>query len=125
MDSVDFLDMLIANDIKADLGIFDPPYSPRQIQECYSGIGKPVTIEDTQMVSIRRETRNSLCDLIEVGGYVLSFGWNSAGMGKARNFEIVEILMVCHGGWHNDTICMAERKTAHQTDMFDAGAVTG
>lgn len=31
-------------------------------------------------------------------------------MGKERGFEILEILLVCHGGAHNDTICLAERR---------------
>lgn len=39
-------------------------------------------------------------------------------MGRKHNFEILEILLVCHGGVHNDTICMAERKTAFQDSMF-------
>jgi hypothetical protein len=33
-------------------------------------------------------------------------------MGKTRGFEIIEILMVCHGGNINDTICTVERKIA-------------
>ena len=24
--------------------------------------------------------------------------------------KIIEILLVAHGGWHNDTICVAEQK---------------
>ena len=31
-------------------------------------------------------------------------------MGKNRGFEIVEILLVAHGGHHNDTICTVEKK---------------
>lgn len=41
---------------------------------------------------------------------VISFGWNSGGIGKKYGFEIAEILMVAHGGWHNDTICTVEMK---------------
>jgi hypothetical protein len=41
---------------------------------------------------------------------VLSFGWNSAGMGKKYGFEQIEIMLVCHGAAHNDTICLAERR---------------
>ena len=26
-------------------------------------------------------------------------------------FEIERVLLVAHGGWHNDTICTIERKT--------------
>ena len=41
---------------------------------------------------------------------VLCFGWNSGGIGKTLGFELTEILMVAHGGAHNDTICTVERK---------------
>jgi hypothetical protein len=53
---------------------------------------------------------NPLANKIKVGGYCISFGWNSNGMGKNRGFEIVEILLVSHGGHHNDTIVTVERK---------------
>ena len=43
-------------------------------------------------------------------GKVISFGWNSNGIGKTLGFEQVEILMVAHGGHHNDTICTVEVK---------------
>ncbi len=48
--------------------------------------------------------------MIKVGGYAISFGWNSSGFGKKRGFEIIEILLVAHGGRHNDTIVTVERK---------------
>ena len=35
---------------------------------------------------------------------------------KKNGYTIEEILIVCHGGAHNDTICMAERKT--QGNLF-------
>lgn len=44
------------------------------------------------------------------GLYVITFGWNSGGIGKTNGFEIEQILLVPHGGWHNDTICTVERK---------------
>ena len=31
-------------------------------------------------------------------------------MGVGRELEHLEILMVSHGGTHNDTICVAQRK---------------
>ncbi len=119
MDAGDFCKMLLQDSITADLGIFDPPYSPRQIAEVYAGIGKKVTMEDTQMVGIRRECRNALASLITENGIVLSFGWNTAGIGIKRGFETIEIMLVCHGGWHNDTICMAERRKPRESDLFD------
>ena len=32
------------------------------------------------------------------------------GIGMKYGFEIQEILLVPHGGWHNDTIVVVERK---------------
>lgn len=33
------------------------------------------------------------------------------GIGYKYGFEIERILLVPHGGWHNDTICTVEVKT--------------
>jgi hypothetical protein len=41
---------------------------------------------------------------------VVSCGWNSGGIGKKYNFKQIEILLVAHGGWHNDTIVSLEKK---------------
>jgi hypothetical protein len=54
--------------------------------------------------------KNEIARIVKPGGTVLSFGWNSNGVGKNRGFEIIEILLVAHGGQHNDTICIAEKK---------------
>lgn len=62
--------------------------------------------------------RDIIADILVNDAIVLSFGWNSIGMGNPRGFEIVELLLVCHGVGHNDTICMAERKVARQHRMF-------
>jgi hypothetical protein len=40
LEAVDFLNMLHEEQIKADLVIIDPPYSPRQVKECYDGFGR-------------------------------------------------------------------------------------
>ena len=34
---------------------------------------------------------------------------NTNKLGKTKGFEIQEILLVPHGGWHNDTICTVEK----------------
>src|SRR3990172_1281379 len=39
MQAVDFLKMLRADGVRADVVLFDPPYSPRQVTECYSAAG--------------------------------------------------------------------------------------
>ena len=40
----------------------------------------------------------------------ITCSWNSGGIGKKHGFEMEEILLVAHGGWHNDTIVVVERK---------------
>jgi hypothetical protein len=92
------------------LTLFDPPYSPRQISECYKGFGREVTTKDTQNSALYKRVRDAIDPLIVRGGIVLSFGWSSNGMGVTRGYELVEILLVAHGGAHNDTICIAEAK---------------
>lgn len=109
MDASEFCRQLIASGVTIQIALFDPPYSPRQISEVYKGIGREVTMQDTQS-SFWKIARDALDPLIVKGGICLSFGWSSNGMGKTRGYEIEEILLVAHGGAHNDTICMAERK---------------
>lgn len=108
LDAEDFLSRLSAKSIKADLIILDPPYSPRQISECYALSGIKVTMKDTQNAALYKRVRDAVFTIASPNAIVLSFGWNSSGMGITRGFEIIEILMVCHGGAHNDTICIAE-----------------
>lgn len=110
MDAESFLHTLRDNEVKADLGIFDPPYSPRQISECYKSIGLKVGMEETQNGRLYKRVRDAMDELIKPGGIVLSFGWQSAGMGLGRGYVPLEIVLVQHGGGHNDTICIAERK---------------
>ena len=110
LEAEDFLKLLGARCVKADLFIFDPPYSPRQLKECYDGIGKKMQMEDGQTARLRRIWRDAAMPLLTDDAVVLSFGWNTVGFGVKLGFEIEEILLVCHGADHNDTICMAERK---------------
>jgi len=110
MDAEDFLRHTAAQGIRADLVIFDPPYSPRQISECYKQVGREAGMAGTQNGALYKRVRDAIDPLLKPGGIVLSFGWNSNGMGKVRGYEMVEILLVAHGGGHNDTICLAERK---------------
>lgn len=120
MDAEDFLKMLASKSVKAELVIFDPPYSPRQISECYKSVGLEVGMKDTQSSVLYQRVRNAIMPILSDSGTVLSFGWNSIGMGKKHDFEIVEIMLCCHGGAHNDTICLAEtRQTTQQIIKFD------
>ena len=105
MDALDFLKWITSE--WADMVLFDPPYSPRQLKECYDDMGQ--SLHDTKS-SVWSNWKDEIARVTKVGGEVLSFGWNSVGMGKSRGFEIVEILLVSHGGMHNDTICVREVK---------------
>ncbi len=107
LDAVEFLKMF--KDNSKDIVFYDPPYSLRQVSECYKNVGIPVTMETTQS-SWRKKHINEIARITKSGGIVISFGWNSSGIGKVRGFEILEILLVAHGGSHNDTICTVERK---------------
>lgn len=107
MDALDFLKMFDSNSV--DLVLFDPPYSPRQVSECYKKFGRTVNMQTTQ-ASFWSNMKIEIGRIVKIDGYALSFGWNSGGIGMKRGFQIEEILMVAHGGQHNDTICTAERK---------------
>jgi hypothetical protein len=108
LDASDFLDKLISEDIKGDIVIFDPPYSPRQVKEVYESIGRKVTTQDTQNGRYNKIIKDKIINIINKNGLVISYGWNSCGMGINRGFEITEILLLCHGGSHNDTIITVE-----------------
>ena len=102
-DATDYLNEI--DNESYSYAVFDPPYSTYQLKVCYNGKGEYDTKSSTWS-----NWKNLLTQKIKKGGIVISFGWNSMGMGKNRGFEIIEILMVPHGGMHNDTICVVERR---------------
>ena len=104
-DALDFLSSLDSDSV--DTVLYDPPYSPRQVAECYKTVGRTVNMETTQS-SFWSKLKKEVARVSKPGGKVISFGWNSGGIGKTLGFSIVEILLVPHGGAHNDTICTVE-----------------
>lgn len=119
LEAAEFLQMLATQGVVVDLAFFDPPYSLRQCAEVYESVGRPVTQRDTQVFGRWTEHKEILTKIIAPNGIVISFGWNSQGMGLQNGFEIKEMLIVCHGGAHNDTIVTVERKVENaQTDLF-------
>ena len=97
--------------------LFDPPYTPRQVKECYNSIGRHMEQDDALLGYKRGQYKIVLSPLIKCHGIVISCGWNTVGMGKALGFEILEILLVCHGSDHNDTIVTVERKVQSNFDL--------
>ena len=88
--------------------LFDPPYSLRQLKECYKDLGRYMTGEESRLVYTK--WKNEIARVIRPGGKCISFAWSTTGLGKSRGFEIERILLVAHGGNHNDTLVTVERK---------------
>ena len=107
MDALDFLKQFEDNSV--DMVLYDPPYSPRQVSEVYKSLGKTVNMQTTQ-ASYWGNQKKEIARILKPNGKVITFGWNSGGIGKTNGMEIQKILLVAHGGWHNDTICTVEIK---------------
>lgn len=107
LDALDFLKLF--KDGSVDGVLYDPPYSPRQVSECYNDVGYNVTW-DTTKASFWSNHKKEISRILRQGGKVITFGWNSGGIGKTYGFYKTRILLVPHGGWHNDTICTVEIK---------------
>ena len=107
MDALDFLKMFGSKSV--DGVLYDPPYSPRQVSECYKNFGIEVTQETTR-ASFWGNHKKEIARIVKPSGKVITFGWNNGGIGAKYGFKIKRILLVAHGGWHNDTICTVEVK---------------
>lgn len=88
--------------------LFDPPYSTRQIKECYNELGLDMSFEDTN--KFPNNIKKMIASKIKIGGMAICCGWNTVAFGKKLGFKRLEILLVCHGGHHNDTIVTVEQK---------------
>ncbi len=91
--------------------LYDPPYSPRQVKECYESID----IEGWDKkwdgrTTFWSETMNECVRVLKPKGKLIAFGWTSMGDGKNRGLEMKRILLVPHGGRKNDTIVTVEIK---------------
>jgi len=107
LDALDFLKLF--DDESVDVVLFDPPYSPRQVSECYRSLNMAVNMQTTQ-ASFWGNMKKEIARIVKDNGKVTTCGWNSGGIGKTAGFEIIEVLLVPHGGWHNDTIVTVEMK---------------
>lgn len=117
LDSADFMRLMERLKVSPDLAILDPPFSPEQMKRAYDNFGLKMGGRDALRTAGWKIEKNIIARILRPGGIVLCFGWNSCGMGKNRGFQILEIMLVCHGAGHNDTICMAERK--FRSSLFD------
>lgn len=108
IDCFDYLKQF--DDSSIEYALVDPPYSRRQVSEHYKSMGIKVTGWHTSS-GWTRQVKDEVARILKPRAKVISFGWNSNGMGMKRGFEITRILLVAHGADHNDTICTAEVKT--------------
>lgn len=109
LEALNFLKFF--NDDYVDTVLFDPPYSPRQVSECYKSLGMTVNMQTTQS-SFWGNIKKEIARITRGQGIVITCGWNSGGIGKNLGFKQIEILLVSHGGWHNDTIVTVEQKVS-------------
>lgn len=117
LPALDFLEALKGEGIGAFSGcLFDPPYSIHQVKVAYDSFGLDVKSNITGGFP---KEKDLIRDLVKPDGIVISFGWNTVGMGKKRGFEPVEYMIISHGGNRNDTLVTVERKlNAEPTDLL-------
>ncbi len=105
-------------DESIDFGLYDPPYSQKQLFEMYDGLGVNLQSNANYFKLIDVEWNR----VITPGGKVIKFGWNSKRISKG--FEITRILIINHGGAHNDTIVTVQTKlqTTLQTNCTEGNS---
>tara|TARA_Y100001963_G_C6652390_1_gene386383 strand:+ start:196 stop:660 length:465 start_codon:yes stop_codon:yes gene_type:complete len=106
-DAVKYLKNIPANSI--DHLVFDPPYSSYQLKTKYENAG--LSLDNKYNASYWSDCKKEIGRIVKEGGKVISFGWNSNGIGKKYGFKIYKIVLVAHGSYHNDTIATAEIKS--------------
>ena len=105
-DAIEYLKTI--EDSSENCLVFDPPYSQRQLREMYDNNG--LSLDNPMNNSYWANCRKEISRIIKKNGKVISFGWNSNGIGKKYGFEITKIVLVAHGSQHNDTIATVEMK---------------
>lgn len=93
--------------------LYDPPYSFTQAKECYDSYGAECFKEEDERptsMGYWGACKTEIQRIIKVGGIAVCCGWNSNGIGHNRGFEMLELLIVPHGGSKNDTLVTVERK---------------
>jgi DNA modification methylase len=108
MDALEFLKNI--KDGSADLVLYDPPYSITQASECYHSYGKDKLEVNVANMRYWKLCKDNVARILKPEGIVICCGWNSNGLGKNRGFNMLEMLIVSHGGSKNDTLVTVEKK---------------
>ena len=96
----DALEFVKTTKLKFDTIVLDPPYNLRKSREKYG----------SRYIGSFTKIKNELPKILNDGGLIIHYGYDSTGMSRSRGFEKVAICLVCHNGDHNDTICLVEKK---------------
>lgn len=107
LEAQSFLQIFEDNSI--DMVLYDPPYSGRQVRECYKRLDKTVTMSDTN-AGYFTKFKKEISRIVKPTGIVISFGWNTNGKGMKYGFDKLEVLDIAHGGCHYDTLVTVEVK---------------
>ena len=107
LEAQEFMKLFDVNSV--DVVLFDPPYSGRQVAECYKKLNKTVTMNDTNSGYFTK-FKKEISRILKQNGICITCCWNTNGIGKKYGFEIIEILDVAHGSMHNDTLVTVELK---------------
>ena len=86
--------------------LFDPPYSTEQCLRRYT----PKHNGTAGRAEYWAKCKDEIARVLIPEGTAISFCWDGTGIGKKRGFEITEIMFLCHGACHNDTIVTIEKK---------------
>jgi len=108
LDALAFLKLMESN--SADVVLYDPPYSITQAAQCYNEFGKDKLEQSVANMGYWANCKNEVARILKPNGICIICGWSSNGIGLNRGFEMLEILLVPHGGSKNDTIVTVERK---------------
>ena len=112
-DAIEYLKSFKNNSVNGL--VFDTPYSQYQLNLMYKGLGKyfhnsPDKNPDDRITKYWSNCKKEIERIARIGATVISFGWNTNGIGKSYNFKIERILILAHGGRHNDTLITVEKK---------------
>jgi hypothetical protein len=108
LDALEFLKLQADN--SSDIVLYDPPYSISQATEMYKSFGKDKLEVHVSNMGYWGLCKNEVARILKPNGICIICGWSSNGIGISRSFEMIEILLVPHGGSKNDTIVTVERK---------------
>jgi DNA modification methylase len=108
LDALEFLKLQPDN--LADVVLYDPPYSISQAAEMYKSYGKDKLEMHVSNMGYWGNCKNEVARILKPNGICIICGWSSNGIGINRKFEMIEILLVPHGGSKNDTIVTVEHK---------------